>query len=135
MLHGSVVGGGLAGGAENNGTGRRFSASAGATIARMFSGGSYEDVHRWLKNFLTSHAKREHPRAEVAFDNDDALDGRGYRVRLRVGERLGAPMEFDYKDVADHRGELAWCMALAERTRAQVTSVLAAGSTGDARAR
>ena len=101
----------------------------------MFSGGSYEDVARWLHNFLTSHAKREYPRAEVVFDDDDALEGRAYRARLRVGERVGDPIEFDYKDVADHRGELAWCAALARRTRAQVKALLTAGSAGDARAR
>ena len=34
----------------------------------MFSGGSYEDVARWLRNFLVSHAKREDPRVEVVFE-------------------------------------------------------------------
>jgi hypothetical protein len=100
----------------------------------MFSGGSYDEVFRWLKNFLTSHAKREALRAEVVFDEDDALDGRAYRARLHVGERVSEPMEFDYTDVATHRGELAWCSALAQRTRAQVKAILGAG-TADARAR
>ena len=89
---------------------------------------------RWLKNFLTSHAKREHPRAEVVFDEDDALEGRGYRARLHVADRVSEPMEFDYKDVADHRGTLAWCAALAQRTRALVKTTRGAG-TADARAR
>jgi hypothetical protein len=101
----------------------------------MFSGGSYEEVARWLHNFLTSHAKREHPRAEVVFDNDDTLEGRGYRARVRLGERVSEPMEFDYKDVADHRGTLAWCAALAQRVRAQVRALLTAGSAADARVR
>ena len=101
----------------------------------MFSGGSYDEVARWLKNFLTSHAKREHPRAEVVFDDDDALDGRAYRARIHAGGRVSEPTEFDYKDVADHRGELAWCAALAQRTRARVKALLTAGSAGDARAR
>ena len=100
----------------------------------MFSGGSYDEVARWLKNFLTSHAKREHPRAEIVFDGDDALEGRAYRARIRVGDRASEPLEFDYKDVADHRGTLAWCAALAQRTRAQVKATLGAG-TADARAR
>jgi len=100
----------------------------------MFSGGSYEEVSRWLKNFLTSHAKREHPRAEVVFDGDDALEGRAYRARIHVGDRVSNPLEFDYKDVAEHRGTLAWCAALAQRTRAQVKATLGAG-TADARAR
>ena len=101
----------------------------------MFSGGSYDEVQRWLRNFLTSHAKREHPRAEVVLDDDDALEGRAYRARLRLGDRLSEPIELDYKDVADHRGALAWCASLAERTRAQVKGLLAAGSAGDVRAR
>ena len=101
----------------------------------MFSGGTYDEVERWLRNFLTSHAKREHPRAEVVFDEDDALDGRAYRVRLRLGDAVSDPIELDYKDVADHRGALAWCTALAERTRTQVKGLLAVGSAGDARVR
>ena len=101
----------------------------------MFSGGSYQEVARWLTNFLISHAKREHPRAEVVFDEDDALDGRAYRARIHVGERVSEPIELDYKDVADHRGTLAWCNALAQRTRGQVKGLLGAGGTADARAR
>jgi len=103
----------------------------------MFSGGSYDDVARWLKNFLTSHAKREQPRTEVLLDAGDEREGRSYGARLMLGERLGDPVEFDYREVAQHRGELAWCAALAARTRAQVKSLLggAAGSAGNARAR
>jgi len=86
----------------------------------MFSGGSCEEVGRWLANFLTSHAKRENPRAEVSLDAGDEREGRSYGVRLRVGRRLGPVIEFDYRDVADNRGTLAWCRSLAERTRAQV---------------
>jgi hypothetical protein len=101
----------------------------------MFSGGSYEEVARWLRNFLTSHAKREHPRVEAVMDDDDALQGRGYRARLRLGDRLSEPLELEYKDVADHRGALAWCAALAARTRALARSLPGVGSAGDARAR
>jgi hypothetical protein len=101
----------------------------------MFSGGSYDEVARWLKNFLTSHAKREHPRAEVVFDDDDTLQGRAYRARVRLGDRVSEPVQLDYKDVADHRGTLAWCAALAQRTRAAVKTLLGAGSGGNARAR
>ena len=101
----------------------------------MFSGGSYDDVARWLKNFLTSHAKRENPRAEVVFDDDDALEGRAYRVRIRLADRVSEPAEFGYSEVAEHRGTLAWCAALAQRTRAQVRSLAGATSTADARAR
>jgi hypothetical protein len=101
----------------------------------VFSGGSYEEVARWLRVFLASHAKREHPRVEVLLDEDEALQGRGYRARLRLGERLSEPLELDFKDIADHRGTLAWCAALAARTRAQARGLLGAGSAGDARAR
>ncbi len=101
----------------------------------MFSGGSYAEVARWLRVFLTSHAKREHPRVEVVLDADDALQGRAYRARLRFGERVSEPMELDFKEVADHRGALAWCAALAARTRAQARRLLAAGSASDVRAR
>ena len=101
----------------------------------MFSGGSYDEVERWLRMFLTSHAKREHPRMEVVLDEDEALQGRAYRARLRFGDRLSGPMELDFGDVADHRGALAWCAALAARTRTQARSLLAAGSASDARAR
>jgi hypothetical protein len=86
----------------------------------MFSGGTYEEVGRWLANFLTSHAKRENLRAEVSLDAGDERDGRSYGVRLRVGRRLGPVIEFDYREVAENRGVLAWCRSLAERTRAQV---------------
>jgi hypothetical protein len=100
----------------------------------VFSGGSYEDVARWLGNFLPSHAKREHPRMEAVLDTD-APEGRAYRARLRLGARMSEPLEFDYTDVADHRGTLAWCAALAAHTRALARGLLGAGSAGDARAR
>ncbi len=100
----------------------------------MFSGGSYDEVARWLRNFLISHAKREQPRVQVVLDDDDALAGRGYRARLRLGERVSEPIELDYHEVADKRGALAWCAALAARTRT-VARALAAGSAADARAR
>jgi hypothetical protein len=44
-------------------------------------------------------------------------------------------MEFDYKDVADHRGALAWCAALAQRTREAARALLAATGLDDAHAR
>jgi hypothetical protein len=101
----------------------------------VFSGGSYDEVARWLRLFLTSHAKREHPRIEIVLDEDDALQGRAYRARLRFGERVSEPLELDFTDVADHRGTLAWCAALAARTRAVARGLLGAGSASDARAR
>ena len=82
-----------------------------------FSGGSYEDVARWLHNFLTSHAKREQYKAEVEIDSGDEREGKSYGARIRLGEHLSDLVEFDYRSVADHRGELQWCRDLAERTR------------------
>lgn len=101
----------------------------------MFSGGTYDEVARWLRMFLTSHAKREHPRVEVVLDEDDTLHGRAYRAQLRVGPRTSEPLELEYRDVADHRGALDWCAALASRTRALARGLLETGSTTDARAR
>ena len=49
--------------------------------------------------------------------------------------RVSEPLEFDYQDVAEHRGTLAWCAALAQRARAVVKSLAGAGSAADARAR
>jgi hypothetical protein len=85
-----------------------------------FSGGTYDDVARWLHNFLTSHAKREDPRAEVELDSGDEREGKSYGARLRLGEQVSDLIEFDYRTVADHRGELQWCRDLAERTRQAV---------------
>ena len=83
----------------------------------MFSGGSYEEVARWLKMFLNSHAKRENPRVEAVLEDDEARENVSYGARLVLGERTSPMMEFDYKSVAAHRGELAWCMDLARRVR------------------
>jgi hypothetical protein len=85
-----------------------------------FSGGSYDDVARWLQNFLTSHAKRENPRAEIALESGDEREGKSYGARARVGEHASDVLEFDYRTVADRRGELAWCRELAERIRQTV---------------
>lgn len=101
----------------------------------MFSGGSYDEVARWLRMFLASHAKREHPRVEVVLDDDEALAGQGYRARLRLGDRVSEPIELSFAEVADQRGALAWCAALAARTRALARTLLEAGSPADARAR
>ena len=82
-----------------------------------FSGGSYEDVARWLHNFLTSHAKRENLHAEIELESGDEREGTSYGARVRVDGRVSDTNEFDYRTVADHRGELQWCRDLAERTR------------------
>ena len=91
----------------------------------MFSGGSYDEVARWLQNFLTSHAKRENVRVEVELETGDDREGKSYGARLRFGQRLTSTMEFDFGEVAPNRGSLAWCAALAERTRAAVRNLVA----------
>jgi hypothetical protein len=99
----------------------------------MFSGGSYDDVKRWLRMFLNSHAKREDPRIEAVLDDDDAREGRSYGAWLRFGAHSSGLMEFDYHEVAQHRGELAWCAALAHRVREQARQLLAGSTTTHAR--
>jgi hypothetical protein len=101
----------------------------------MFSGGSYDDVKRWLRMFLNSHAKREDPHIEAVLDDDDERDGRSYGAWLRLGEHSTGLMEFDYQEVAQHRGELAWCAALAERVRQEARTLLAGSTTANVRAR
>lgn len=91
----------------------------------MFSGGSYEEVARWLHNFLTSHAKRENVHVEVEFTAADEREGRSYGARLRLGTRRMPLVKFDFQDVAQNRGSLAWCTALAVRTRAAVCELAA----------
>jgi hypothetical protein len=100
----------------------------------MFSGGSYDEVERWLRMFVNSHAKREYARIEALVDADDEREGKSYGVRLSLDGRTTAMMELDYKDVADHRGALAWCAALAERVREQART-LASLTPSDARLR
>lgn len=96
-----------------------------------FSGGSYEEVARWLWNFLTAHAKREDARFEVELDAGGEREGKSYSARLRFGALTDSPWEFDYKEVANNRGSLAWCEQLASQTRARARRLLAAaGNTG-----
>ncbi len=91
----------------------------------MFSGGSYDEVARWLRNFLTSHAKREDVHAEVEREEGDEQPEKTYGARLRLGARVTALGEFAFAEVAQNRGSLAWCAALAERTRAAVRELAA----------
>ncbi|HXJ85044.1 MAG TPA: hypothetical protein VMS64_40920 [Candidatus Methylomirabilis sp.] len=89
----------------------------------MFSGGDYDEVARWLRNFVTAHAKRENLRAEAVVETEGEREGSSYGVRLRLGEALHPPigeppMELAFDEVERNRGQLAWCSALAERIRA-----------------
>ena len=101
----------------------------------MFSGGDYHEVARWLLNFLISHAKREHPRIEVSLDAGRDREGKSYAATLMLGGRRSPPIEFDFGEVAARRGELAWCRALAERTRALAREHLLTPGLSDARRR
>jgi hypothetical protein len=88
----------------------------------MFSGGDYGEVARWLANFVTSHAKRESPRVEAVVEAEGERENRSYGVRVRLGARVlpppgTSPLELDFADVSRHRGDLAWCDALARRVR------------------
>ena len=52
----------------------------------MFSGGDYEEVGRWLRNFVLAHAKRENLRVEAVVESEGPREGQSYGVRLRLGE-------------------------------------------------
>jgi hypothetical protein len=101
----------------------------------MFSGGTYADVERWLRNFLTSHAKRVSPRVEAELDAGDEREGKSYGARLRLGARVSPALEFDFREVADKRGSLAWCADLAERTEALARALVTERGAANARAR
>jgi hypothetical protein len=92
-----------------------------------FSGGSYDDVARWLENFLKSHAKRENFRAEVLIDSGDEREGKSYGATLKLDGRDVPAGEFDFTTVAEHKGELAWCTEQAERIRAVVRDTSRSG--------
>lgn len=91
----------------------------------MFSGGDVREVERWLLNFFAAHAKRESPRIEAVVGADDACPT-SYTLRLRLGERLSQPVELDFRTVADNRGSLIWCGALAAQVRGWARDLLAA---------
>jgi hypothetical protein len=93
----------------------------------MFSGGSYAEVARWLWNFLTSHAKREHPRLEVVVETGDEREGKSYATHLVFGGRRAPFIELDYREVADRRGDLEWCRAMATRVQAAARALVDGG--------
>jgi hypothetical protein len=99
----------------------------------MFSGGDYEEVARWLLNFVRAHAKRENLRVEAVVETEGPREGQSYGVRLRLGEALrpvppAPPVELGFTEVAQGRGSLAWCSGLAARVRALAHEFPAAGS-------
>jgi hypothetical protein len=96
-----------------------------------FSGGSYEEVARWLRSFVVSHAKRVDPRIEVELDAGETREGKSYLVRLRLGAMLAPPLELAYHEVAESRGAVAWCRAEADRVKV-LARELTAGTLLDA---
>jgi hypothetical protein len=57
-------------------------------------------------------------------------ESRSYGVRLRLEARVlpppGAPpLELDFADVSLHRGDMAWCDALARRVRELARALMA----------
>jgi hypothetical protein len=98
----------------------------------VFSGGTYHEVARWLRNFLTAHAKRVDPRIEVELHADDEREGHSFGARVKLGQRLGPLVDLDFQDVAANRGSLAWCAALAERTRQSARELSVAQGGPDA---
>ena len=99
----------------------------------MFSGGTYEEVGRWLKNFLTSHAKRVNPRAEIELDDEDEREGSSYGATFRLAHRVSPVLEFSFTDVAANRGSLAWCQRQADVTGGFVREHLLGVATAAAR--
>jgi len=98
----------------------------------MFSGGDYEEVARWLLNFVRAHAKRENLRVEAVVETGPR-EGQSYGVRLRLGEALrpvppAPPVELGFTEVAQSRGSLAWCSGLAARVRELAREFPTAGS-------
>ncbi len=94
----------------------------------MFSGGDYAEVERWLRLFVTSHAKRVNPRIEASVEVGDEREGKSYGVRLRLGERLSPLIELNYTEAAANRGSLAWCRALADRVQGLARDLLASAA-------
>ena len=83
----------------------------------MFSGGSYDEVARWLRNFLNAHAKREDVHAEVELEAGEEREGKSYAARVRLGARVAPPIELEFAEVARNREGLNWCATLALRVR------------------
>ena len=87
-----------------------------------FSGGDGEEVARWLRNFVISHAKREDLRVEAVLETGGPREGKTFGIRLSRGDALyppadQPPVELSCAEVASSRGGLIWCNALAQRVR------------------
>ena len=111
-----------------NGTMQAPSVTLQCYYPRMFSGGDYEEVARWLWNFLAAHAKRENLRAEVDLEAGEEREGKSYAARVRLGGKVSPPIEFEFAEVARNRGSLGWCATLAARVREVVRDLGAAAA-------
>lgn len=97
----------------------------------MFAGGSYEEVARWFRLFLTSHAKRESPRVEVIVEAGGARAGKAFGVRLRLDEGHYPPpdlpaIEFSFPEVSAGKGNFSWCESLGKRVRGWAREMMSA---------
>jgi len=93
----------------------------------MFSGGTYQEVGRWLHNFLVSHAKRVGTGIEVQLDTSGERRERCYGVQLQLAGRVTELFELDFEEVARNRGSLTWCAALAGRVSSAARELAATG--------
>ncbi|MBI2524797.1 MAG: hypothetical protein HYV93_02325 [Candidatus Rokubacteria bacterium] len=94
--------------------------------------GEDEEVERWLRNFVLSHAKRESPRVEATVDAEGARARGSYGIRLRCGDVCLPPqaepsMALPFAEVAEGRGRMAWCEALAARVTAMARELVEVG--------
>jgi hypothetical protein len=97
----------------------------------VFAGGSYDEVSRWLRVFLNSHAKRESPRIEAIVEAGEARAGKSFGVRLRLEESYRPPLdrpavEFSFQEVSAGKGSFLWCEALGTRVRGWARELSAA---------
>jgi|GEM_PF-836032 len=80
------------------------------------------EVGRWLRNFATSHAKREDSRIEAEVRAVQGPESRTYELSLVLGAQGGAPVSVrlgavSYVEVAEGRTRLDWCATQARRIR------------------
>lgn len=97
----------------------------------MFAGGSYDEVARWFRIFLNSHAKRESPRVEAIVEAEDERAGKTFGVRLRLDEAYHPPLdqpaiEFSFKGVSAGKGSFSWCESAGRRARSWARELLSA---------
>ena len=82
----------------------------------------YWEVERWLRLFVTSHAKRVSPRIEVFLETEGERIGKAYGVRLILGALYqppfgSAPFELTFPEILANRLTFAWCDRLAREIR------------------